>query len=431
MNSVKYRAYVKGTLKAETPFLTKGIESPSDDETDMIALRDESGHPFLPGSSLAGVLRNIFQESEYTTQMFGPLLSKKANETMAHQSCLITYDCFLSDQCVPELTLRDGIRLRNDSKVTEKHAKYDYEVIEPGAGFDFKIELVIRDHIYNNKNKYDNMRHLFNLLIEQMRKGFYLGIKTNRGLGRFVLIDPLIYEICGDDAYKRYVEFDWKQSSFSVFDSVKLNETDKLGIVNKMKEWIVPINFTSTLLIRDYIGNRIKTLTSAGEPVIPGTSWSGLFRHECRRTLLELDCDECRADELIDEMFGTRAELMIEHKNKQASRVAFSETRIEEGRQFKQTHVKIDRFTQGATDSALFDEEIVALGKTSLIIRYTDEWMRDLLSLVMADLKDGLTAIGGQTAIGRGLCEPDIELDECCALIKKLSEEGQICSRVE
>jgi hypothetical protein len=68
------------------------------------------------------------------------------------------------------------------------------------------------------------------------------------------------------------------------------------------------------------------------------------------------------------------------------------------------TRVKIDRFTGGAADGALFSEKPWYGGQTSLEVRYPKgcDHIRELLLLGFEALDKGLITIGGETSIGRG-----------------------------
>ncbi len=72
------------------------------------------------------------------------------------------------------------------------------------------------------------------------------------------------------------------------------------------------------------------------------------------------------------------------------------------------TRTKIDRFTGGSMPKALFTENVCCGGKTTLKIGINKNCkekkaVMGLIFLCLDDLKDGLLAIGGETAVGRGI----------------------------
>ena len=70
------------------------------------------------------------------------------------------------------------------------------------------------------------------------------------------------------------------------------------------------------------------------------------------------------------------------------------------------TRNSIDRYTCGTNDGALYTEETVYHGNTELNILITKGQNREVYSALMAviaDLDNGLLAVGGLSSIGRGL----------------------------
>jgi CRISPR/Cas system CSM-associated protein Csm3 (group 7 of RAMP superfamily) len=69
--------------------------------------------------------------------------------------------------------------------------------------------------------------------------------------------------------------------------------------------------------------------------------------------------------------------------------------------------VKIDRFTGGTIDTALFDEEPVVGGRVGFDVEIRNPEAAEVALLLMAarDLLDGLMTLGGEASVGRGrLC---------------------------
>jgi CRISPR/Cas system CSM-associated protein Csm3 (group 7 of RAMP superfamily) len=419
MNTAQQRVYIKGVLRAEAPFL---FGSYGDERWDVAALRasdEPDALPYIPGSSLAGRLRALCADDTACAALFGDLLTDRERDS-AHepsaktqQSALLFYDCFCAEPTSVRYGLRDGIALARGNRVAASRAKYEYEIVEAGARFAFRLELIVRDAA-----KAAGQYGLLDALLAHMRAGFYLGSKTNRGLGRFVLEEvPLMFLIDSrdPDAYDRYVNFDWETSPFVA--SASTEDTARL----RGKTALAPltVTFTDTLLIRDYRGNNPDTdftmlKNAQGLPVIPGTSWGGLFRSGARRVLSELCDTEKTVDALMVQMYGDEHPDTVAHDAEKsqdaprhASRVAFDESTVTGHRLVPLTRVKIDRFTQGAAEGALFSEEVVAGGQAELRVRYTGAWMLQLLGLVIADLNDGILALGGEVSVGRGLCGVD------------------------
>ena len=154
-------------------------------------------------------------------------------------------------------------------------------------------------------------------------------------------------------------------------------------------------------------------------PVLSGTSLAGVIRAQAGRIARTMAGPERRADadELVNTMFGqmeqpqsgTMATQRRELK-KRASRVTIDESEIVQGQKtglpqdIVQTRVKIDRFTGGAFESALFAEQPSFGGgfQLGLSLRQPTEAEVGLLLLVLKDLWTGFLHVGGSSSVGRG-----------------------------
>jgi CRISPR/Cas system CSM-associated protein Csm3 (group 7 of RAMP superfamily) len=162
-------------------------------------------------------------------------------------------------------------------------------------------------------------------------------------------------------------------------------------------------------------------------PVIPGTSWAGVLRQrtlKIARTVskdLQAENDKkeklfkkvkdeekplLKAEVFVDGMFGT-SNVERQNKNIRASRMGIKESEIANADSLVITRVKIDRFTGGAYESALFNEQ-PAIGKPGttvtleISLRNPQDAEIGLLLLLLKDLWTGDLPIGGESGIGRG-----------------------------
>ena len=148
-----------------------------------------------------------------------------------------------------------------------------------------------------------------------------------------------------------------------------------------------------------------------GTPVIPGTSWAGAFRAQMGR----LDPDFRKGRTIAEKFFG-KAKNKGEDSRK--SRIGFSESRITGGKWVVNTRNAIDRFTGGTVDGALYTEKTYYNGRTVLEITCDfsgngekafsvseDERKKfaETMAAAILDLNNGYMAVGGLTAVGRGL----------------------------
>ena len=99
------------------------------------------------------------------------------------------------------------------------------------------------------------------------------------------------------------------------------------------------------------------------------------------------------------------------------------------------TRVKINRFDSSAISGGLYSEISFFGGSTNLEILVRKDKSDNykaamgLLYLVISDIMNGFVAIGGQTAVGRGIFEGSefeefggLEIEECLASLKSYLE---------
>jgi CRISPR/Cas system CSM-associated protein Csm3 (group 7 of RAMP superfamily) len=144
------------------------------------------------------------------------------------------------------------------------------------------------------------------------------------------------------------------------------------------------------------------------KPILSGTSLAGVMRGQALRIARTVSNDEELANRFVRNLFGYMPADRTDHdKVKRASKVTVSETPIVGGTKLVQSRVAIDRFTGGALESALFEEQPVFGGQVTLKFSIKDpsEAEVGLLLLVLKDLWTGFIPIGGEASVGRGrLC---------------------------
>ena len=170
-NRVEKVIYIKGKLKLLSPLLVGNGER---EFTDNDLIKDSNGNPFIPGTSIAGSVRNYIEEilneeKESIDILFG------GEETGSNQSLLYFYDSTLTKKGT--ISMRDGIAVNDFIKVakTNEYAKYDYQILERDNEFDFKLELCLRN-IFKDKEK--DILKILAIIISELEKGnIYIGAK--------------------------------------------------------------------------------------------------------------------------------------------------------------------------------------------------------------------------------------------------------------
>jgi len=110
------KTIVKGKLKFLSPLL---LGSGKDDLADIEVMKDSNGNPFIPETSLAGVLRHYFEENfqdqkcDDSECFWGIHRKKEGNDKKgeSYQSAFICHDLF---------TEKASIRIRDSVKIDPK-----------------------------------------------------------------------------------------------------------------------------------------------------------------------------------------------------------------------------------------------------------------------------------------------------------------------
>jgi hypothetical protein len=117
--------------------------------------------------------------------------------------------------------------------------------------------------------------------------------------------------------------------------------------------------------------------------------------------------DECTTKKYLDGYFGYVSEdekdTLPSKIRIDASTLTADDTKYEGYRTI--TRVKVNRFTGGAANGALFSEQPWIGGSTTLTIRYPKDCpeIRKLLLLALEAIDKGIFTVGGETSVGRGV----------------------------
>lgn len=361
------------------------IGSGRNDETDRDVMVDASGRPFIPATSITGVLRSALDE-EKAKEIFG-FISGEKNNSEKSDSKIRIYDARQQDDGTYYITSRDCVKLEN--KVGVKGAKFDMQAVETGAEFVSYIELL-------DESFKDETEKLFSMVNEGVLR---FGSKTTRGYGQ-VKLKVYKKEITTAEEWFT-VGSVFGECVFEEKDSITLpkytENTIKLKLDLECKGGISIRAYSTDVNAPDYetMGlHSVRDKNNNKTPVIPGTSWTGAFRSRF---------EEIAGKEKAQELFG-----FVEEKSGVAakSKIYFSESKLEDGSYKELTRNSIDRFSAATKDSALYTERTYYYGKTTLEITLpADSDRKSIFALTacLADLHNGFLSVGGLTSVGRGM----------------------------
>jgi CRISPR/Cas system CSM-associated protein Csm3 (group 7 of RAMP superfamily) len=252
------------------------------------------------------------------------------------------------------------------------------------------------------------------------------GAKTSRGFGRVTCdkVQKREFDFSPGNVQglNDWLDFDWK-------DEVGWRTLTGCDYPAKYETLSVNLQLDGSIMIRDTrnIYEKVpeeqekpegqkapdyKHLSIKGKPVILGTSWAGAFRSWLYKLLIQIQKYPMeKAEAYLNDVFGYVTDEDKESSSPSAavSKIMFGVSELTETDRTVEGYrtlkrVKIDRFTGGAADGALFDETPWFGGNTSLEIRYLKEHpdIRELVLLVLEGIDKELLQIGGETSVGRG-----------------------------
>lgn len=363
--------------------------------TDHDCLRNSKGVPFIPGTSLAGVFSHYL--SDEMLALFTPKIGDEYKQSPYYIS---DANIVLDDKKRNVSTsIRDGVKLKPD-KIAEDGAKFDFEIVESSTKFDFRIEVIVRDH-----DNIDKMKKVVDVILHGLNSGeILLGYKSKRGYGKVKIEDVKIKEFT-KNSLEEMLLFDKyqmdKYGQYSIPDIDNENKYDYMQVHLRQVGGISIRKYSATAGEVDF-----EHVTSNGKPVIPGTSWNGLIRRQIAEYLDDDIISNCCVK--INEWFG---EAKKRDTTGRASNIIIEESIIQDAKRIRITRNKISRFSAGVSNRALFSEVSYFNGDTVLGIKVKKSIEEDpdnsriigLISLVIKDIDNGFIALGGQTAIGRGL----------------------------
>lgn len=417
--TIKRRIIVKGDLVLTSPAVFSNGENES--SIDMMILRDsfDPTRALLPGSSLAGALRDYlrsYTKEETLVELFG-----SENEEKGGQSLLLISDAISTAPIKVEL--RDGVKIEHTTRIAADKAKYDLEVLATGTVFALEFELVLLSNTPNSM-----ITLTLDALTALQRGNITFGMKKQRGLGACELRNCLVWDI---DMTKPATVLKWLNCALEskfLTDFIQDNRYQPSKQPNGIS-LTATFNFEDdALLIRsapqtgtflpDDVHLQSRTEQDKMQPVIPGTSWAGVIRHRAVRILNTLlDRNNIQDDDhsLISKLFGDVRE-KDKHRTEalaRASRILLKDSIIVNSstEPLVQNRIAIDRFTGSAYDGALFsdmpvwkngDVTEVTLNLSIKPETQTNDAEVGLILLLLKDLWTGDLPVGGTSSIGRG-----------------------------
>lgn len=432
-------------LEAETPLvISSGGKTAL---TDSAILKDINGYPYIPGTTIAGILRHCLGE-EKAKDFFGLKDKKttKGSKIIFSEGKIVGLDGKVLDGIVDGDTIfasrLQRLPKRNHVRLTSKGAakdqgKFDEEVIYKGTRFAFDIEMVASGN--------EEQEPIFNDVLNELGNDtFRIGGGSRSGFGkiRVIEIKKKNLDLRQSSQLNEYLMMSSAlNSNYDDWDSYTSTSHASAGWI-KYDLTLTPVDFFS---FGSGLGDNEVDATPVKESfikwengrgsfkdnalLIPATSLKGVLAHRvafhynvkhkvfAMPTPME-DFKEHTTDKnpAVRELFGYQDA----NEGQKCGACLFSdiigEYKVKE-KVFN--HVKIDRFTSGAMDGALFSEKVIdgtdshLHFKTSILIRKPGIDSKDFneaidcLEKALSDIDSGTLPLGGASGRGHGIfrCE--------------------------
>ncbi len=400
--------------------------------TDAMVCTDANGLPYIPGSSLAGILRHGLSDREKNA-FFG---------TENHGSTIVLSDANLVyeggkvvEGLLPNkshfLTMYSNLPIRQHVRIghsgsAEKRGKYDEQVVFAGSRFCFTIELLSKTGA-----EIDSFKSIFS---NMMRKDFRVGGGSRKGFGQ-IKLDSI-----------RYVELDlskkedlscYLEKTSSLNDQTLLTRMISLSLpASKTNLWetikielkpedyflfgsgfgddesdITPV-FESRVEWNDDEPSIIKKST-----LIPASSVKGAIAHRTAYYYNQLSQRYADGENSLSELTGSKNEAVrqlfgcvgTQAEGSSRGKVLFSDVYLEKTTEKTFDHVVIDSYTGGTLEGGLFNEKVLETSghfTLEVIVEKSafegDENVEKAFKSAIKDLCEGFLPLGGGVNRGHG-----------------------------
>jgi CRISPR/Cas system CSM-associated protein Csm3 (group 7 of RAMP superfamily) len=415
-HAIYSKIVLQGTLLSISPFL---VASGADEQADTEVIKLPDGQPFVPGSSFAGVLKRLCEDRQSAAYQYlwGTSNPKGKKAGDIYQSHIVI------DNLIPvdinssklKISIRDSVKIDPKTGIAETGSKYDYEIVEPGCKFSFRIEVTIRN---GNKDLKEGIEKVLGTIVYQLKTGIRLGANTNTGFGLFKAKDKLAcveFDFSSSKSnaaamWFKYLESNVLPEEWSILERIeksvehKVNASFILDVCFRLKSALITATYGVDATQPD------KTQLKANDKfVLSGKSIRGAVRHRCRKILNTLEVAD--SEGLLYTLFGNVETKDGKDVNPIKGKLIIDETILDKAVvAMEQPRIRINRFLGSAADNALFSSEAVwrkGVGDFAIRFEVSNPEKKEigLLLLILKDLWTGDLAIGGEKNIGRGVLQ--------------------------
>lgn len=429
------RIIVEGSLVLQTPaHFGNGDTGDMVDLPLMVSLHDGKT-PLLTGTTIAGALRSNLRAREFgwhapqpgfekTAENAPALLKERSSAAVAlfggfcmddegKQSPLIIDDAYGELPANGAREVRSGVRIQSDTRTAKKDFLYNAEFWPAGTSFNLRFELLI----FKGQDVSTALTLLAAALLGFETGEISLGARRRRGFGRCTVTGWAVRDYFMDQpaGLIGFLEDDLaiQQTGPHIVDLLSARRwvdhrrTLTIRAEFELQDSLMIRSSTGDADSPDFIHLHAHQPNGKKAPVLSGTTLAGVLRARALRISNTLKLANSQL--FVDDMFGKQIDTNTDRPS--ASRVWVDESVIAGAPEMEdglvQNRVKINRFTGGAHDAALFSEQPVfqQSGTTVTVtirLAQPQDAQVGLLLYLLKDLWTGDLPVGGESAIGRG-----------------------------
>lgn len=431
-----YRHIARIVIEAETPVAIGG--GGSNILTDSPVLRDANGLPYIPGSSLAGVLRHALGIADNKKGIFGHHDNNggEGSRLSITDAVMVGTEGKVMDGLQPgidwsndfykhyaNLPIRQHVRIGYKG-TAEDGGKFDNEVVLRGTRFVFEMELC---------SDSDDEPTFSDALRQLQCNSFRIGSGTRCGLGKIKVVS--LKRKVLDLRKRQDLDTYLRKSSYlgSDFDG----EVEKVAIETdsswkKYELKLTPLDFfrfgsghgddeADDVPVTENIvrwGSDGRPSVETDKTLVPATSVKGALAHRtayhynkiCR---LYVDNTKARSGDdnpAVVAIFGKAGDDGISR-----GKILLSDIHETKLKDKVLNHVKIDHFTGGAIGGALFSEKVLYGSgqeyRLEILVAndaFKDSNVQKAFENSLDDLCNGLLPLGGGVNRGNGIFTGEI-----------------------
>lgn len=423
-SNLKYRTLARVTLEAVTPIKIGSGEK--DIISDAKVALDVNNLPYIPGASIAGVLRHSLPHDE-AEQSFGSTSRRTGSEIILSDAMLVYEGGKVVEGILPERTpylrifddlpIRQHVRI-NSLGASERGGKFDETIVFAGARFCFEAELLSEDP--EGKKMIDILSHL-------NEDQFRIGGGTRNGFGKIRVIEVKTahFNLQKKDELETYLRKSSSlNDSWAYWKTISLTKGSRQGWETQ-NIYLEPDDF---FLFASGHGDNDADITPTEElriewngnnpsidskyTIVPASSIKGALAHRTAYHYNRLNgvfadqigsCKVFTADKNI-------AVKVIFGDDSHRGNVIISDMYIQ-GNNYLFSHNSIDDYTGGTLEGHLFSEKVSIKGDTPLCIQISLQKTQQMdmdphillaFNCALEDLCQGMLALGNGSNKGHG-----------------------------